>query len=271
MSRSRPSRAARRPALAVDRHQLAWTRDSAAGNPLFGSCPYVREPAPELRDAVEGLRRGLIDIVAGNDLALHWVQTPPASLASFAELRLVAQARCVRLHGGTASEWRIAADWRADRPFVCAALPETVCAQIEQLLSPYKLVPRWHSAWSVLSSGMSKGLPADGWSAVRSPARVVLWHCRDAQVDCMASWGVDPQQSGADAAQTALQHKQLEIARAGHADEGGLHWLDLGNGKDDSPAADGLLPIQLDRELPRNRGTAPSEAGAALAIWSLFT
>ena len=270
MSRSPPSRAARRPVLGIDRQHLAWSPAAKTGSVSFGSCAYQGGPSPELRDALAGLRPGPIDVVAGNDLALHWVQTPPASLASFSELRLVAQARCVHLHGGTPSDWRIAADWRADRPFVCAALPEAVCTQIEQLLLPSKLVPTWHSAWSVLSSGMSKVLPADGWSAVRGPARVVLWHCQDAQVDCMVSWGVDPRQSGADAVQTALQKKQLEIARAGHSDDGKLHWLDIGDGEDDFPAGDGLLQIQLDRQLSRGRGAAMGEAGAALAAWSLL-
>ena len=265
MSRSPPSRAARRAVLAIDRQQLAWTRDTATGIPSFASCSYLGGRPLDLRDAVDGVRPGMINLIAGNDLALHWVQTPPAALASFAELKLVAQARCVHLHGGTPSEWRIAADWRADRPFVCAALPAPVCTQIEQLLLPYRLVPRWHSAWSVLSSGMAQAFPADGWTAVRSPSRVVLWHCREAQVDCMATWGVDPQQNGASAARTAIQQKQLEIARFGHA-AGKLHWLDLGARTDDSAPGADLVSIRMDQGLSQDRCADLSEAAAALSL-----
>jgi hypothetical protein len=256
--------------LGIDRQQIAWPRAAAMGSASFGSCPYPGEPAPDLGDALDGARPGSIDVIAASDLTLHWVQTPPVSLASFAELKLVAQARCVHLHGGTPSDWRIAADWRADRPFVCAALPDAVCTHIEQLLLPHKLVPLWHSAWSVLSAGLSKALPADGWSAVRSPARVVLWHCRKAQVDCMASWGVDPQQSGGDAARTAIQQKQLEIARAGHVDDDTLHWLDLEDGGDAVALHAGLVRLRTGRQLARDWGAALSEASAALALRSLL-
>lgn len=253
--------------LALDRAQLAWVQD-ASTVPCLANWSYRDGPAAPLQAL--GAKPGFIDVIAGNDIALHWVQAPPVSVASFAELRLVAQARCAHLYGGAAHDWSVAGDWHAGRPFVCAALPKDVVLGIEQQLAEFKLVPRWHSAWSILTGGMARAFPSDGWSAVRSPARVVLWHCGGSQVDVMATWPVDAREDSATAARRAVQQMHLEISRSGHVDDVDLHWLDL---IADEPLAESAVPgvsaIKPDPRISILNGAAQSEAATALALRKL--
>ena len=271
VSRSLPDRPAAPRVLAADRAQLVWTGSGGSGDTCAVASWSYREPsAAQLQGAFGDAKPGVIDVIAANDLALHWVQVPPASVTSFAELRLVAQARCAHLHGGSPDDWRVAADWHASRPFVCVALPQDVLVPIEERLNQFKLVPRWHSAWSVLSCGVPDAFPSDSWSAVRSPARVVLWHCRHAQVDCMATWPVDANEGTASAARRAVQQMHLEISRSGQLGDEVLHWLDLVT---DEIALAGELPrvkpMVRDARIAATAPGLPSEAAAALALREL--
>jgi hypothetical protein len=212
------------------------------------------------------MRSGIVDVIAGNDVALHWVQSPPASLTSFAELRLVAQARCAHLYGGAPGDWRIGADWQASRPFVCVALPQDVVLPIEECLAEFKLVPRWHSAWSVLSCILPHAFASQGWNAVRSPARVVIWHCSNGQVDCMATCAV-AQQDSIEAARRASQQMRVEMSRSDQFGNAILHWLDL-VADNAEPAAElpGVVPVHRDSRLAAMIPRQPSEAATALAL-----
>jgi hypothetical protein len=256
--------------LALDWAQLAWMQDDSSGAPTVASWSYRHGSATPLQQAFGDAKPDFVDVIAGNDVAIHWVQEPPASTASFAELRLIAGARCAHLYGGTPADWRIAGGWHPSRPFVCCALPHDVVLSVEQHLAELKLVPRWHSAWSVLSQGMPKAFPSDGWSAVRSPARVVLWHCSGEQVDGMATWPVDARDDTASAARSARRQMQVEMSRSGHAVDEGLHWLDM-VADDPLPALSepGVSALIQDPRIAKVSGAAPSEATAALALRKL--
>jgi hypothetical protein len=150
------------------------------------------------------------------------------------------------------------------------ALPQDVVVPIEERLAEFKLVPRWHSAWSVLNCAAPHTFPSDGWSAVRSPARVVLWHCRDAQLDCMATWPVDAQEPTASAARRAVQQLQVEISRSARSGSEVLHWMDL-VADDAIPAGElpGVVPMPRDGRLAAITPGLSSEAAAALALRAL--
>lgn len=248
-----------------------WMQKDSSGALAVASWSHRSNSAAPLQEALGQAKPGFIEVIAGNDVAIHWVQTPPASLTSFEELRLVAGARCAHLYGGAPSDWHIAGDWHPARPFVCSGLPRDVVLLMEQRLAEFKLVPRWHTAWSVLSCGMARAFASDSWSAVRSPARVVLWHCTRAQVDGMTTWPVDAHEDTASAARRARQQVQLEISRSGHAGDGDLHWLDLA-ADDPQPAFDvlGVSALKRDPRIAAVLGTAPSEAAAALALRNLL-
>ena len=270
MSRSPRENASAPRVLALDLAQLAWMQGGSSSTPALASWSYRDGSATALQQALVDARPGFIDVIAGNDIALHWIQAPPASVASFAELRLVAAARCAHLYGGTPRDWRIAGDWHPARPFVCSALPHDTVLPIEQQLAEFKLVPRWHSAWSVLGSDMAQTFPSTGWSAVRTPARVMLWHCSGAQVDGMTTWPVDAYEDTASAASRARQQMQVEISRSGHAEDGDLHWLDL-TANNTAPALDmpGVSALKCDPRIDAVLAGVPTEAAAALALHNL--
>lgn len=269
MLRSRPDRTSVHRLLAADREQLAWTAEDGSGSPAIASWRYHSTSPDAADDNLRRFKPGVIDVIAGCDVAQHWVQIPPASVASFAELRLVAQTRCAYLHGGTPAEWIVAADWHASRPFVCMGLPQDLVRPLGETLTKYRLVPRWHSAWSVLSCAAARAFPSEGWSAVRTPARVMLWHCSGAHVDCMASWAVSLQEPTAIAASRALQQVALEASRTG-MDGRPLHWMDL-LGDDDSFSGElsSVVRIQRDSRLAAAMANSASEAAAALAVGAL--
>jgi hypothetical protein len=257
--------------LALDRTQLAWVQGGPSGAPTVGSWSYQDGSVSPLQQAFADAKPGFVDVIACNDVVVHWVQAPPAATASFAELRLVAGARCAYLYGGTPGDWRVAGDWHSTRPFVCCALPQDVVLLIEQRLAELKLLPRWRSAWSVLSYGMPRAFPADGWSAVRGPARVVLWHCRAAQVDCMVIWPIDVQEDITNAARRARQQVHVEISRSGHQSDAHLHWLDL-VADDPLPVLEvpGVSTLKRDPRFALLPAGAQSEASVALALRSLL-
>jgi len=271
VSRSQPEAGHAPRVLALDQARLAWMQQESSGASTVANWSHRNDSAAPLQEALGKVKPGFIDVIAGNDVAIHWVQTPPASLTSFEELRLVAGARCAHLYGGVPNDWHIAGDWHPARPFVCSALPRDVVLLIEQRLAEFKLVPRWHSAWSLLSCAVARAFASDGWSAVRSPARVVLWHCSGAQVDGMTTWPVDAHEDTASAARRARQQVRLEMSRSGHAGDGDLHWLDLA-ADDPQPPLDvlGVSALKRDPRIDGVRGTVPSEAATALALRKLL-
>jgi hypothetical protein len=185
-----------------------------------------------------------VHVIAANDLAVHWLQQPPVATQSLQELRQVASARCARLYGGDPEDWWIAGDWSATRPFVCAGLRRSATTAIEQAIAEHGARATWHTAWAVASAAHANHIPGDGWSAIRSPRRVLLWHCSGGQVDALASVAVEPDASAAQIEAQARLQVQLE-ALAGPADaESPIHWVA------------GTEP----------RGTDPCEALAALHL-----
>ncbi|GAB3244564.1 hypothetical protein [Chitinimonas naiadis] len=85
-------------------------------------------PAPR-----RGLWRPRLQASVADSLARYWLVQPPANASSLTTLRAVAQARFEQLFGTSAGQWRITADWAADRPFLATALPATLCDAVVQL------------------------------------------------------------------------------------------------------------------------------------------
>ena len=125
--------------LGVGHDSLALVRTSR----LFGA---RRTPLAELRiDPAEpdaqarGLRTlfdGLdvagwpLSVVLADELARIWQVVPPPQAASPADLEAAAAMRFTNLFGAATAGWTLAADWRADRPFLAAALPAPLLAGV---------------------------------------------------------------------------------------------------------------------------------------------
>lgn len=227
-----------RTAWGLDAHQLAWRAE-------VGSRPRCARHAQALVQALADLPAGAgVDLVAGNDVSVHWLQTPPTSVASLEELKLVAAARCAHLYGGSPQDWWVTGDWSATEPFVCAALPYSTISPIQQALDAAKVQVRWKTAWAAVCAAHAHTFPADGWSALRSPARMMVWHCRQGRVDCLATHGISPDASDEGLTAQALQFAQIQALRDARLSSGSVHWI----------------------ALPAEPGVNPSEAESALAL-----
>lgn len=246
MSRLRFIRRGERRACGLSASGLAW---------------HDAQGAVHEQDATTGLGRLLgsnapgtvVDVIASNELAAHWLQVPPRGVRSLAELRLVATLRCAHLFGGTPQQWWVAGDWNLHAPFACAALPVASTTPLQQQADSLGARLRWHTAWGVVASTRARSFPDDGWSASRSHARLVVWQCRRGRIDALWSVAAPPHASVEE--DTALAQA---IARM-DADEAAAvnpYWVDLRAGWQPGHAP-GCV-------------TGLSEAGAAAALAPLL-
>ncbi len=233
--------------LAVDAHLLAWSGgtahhggDAALETAFAQALDGLRAHQPPRKP----LRR--VDIAVGSDLACHWVQTPPASVASLDELMRVAQARRAHLFGlgggthGTDSDWWVTADWQATRPFVCAAVPAAPCAALHRMASAAGLQVRWTTTWGLLAGQPPANLPADGWCALRGASRLLLWRCERGHVSHLLTLPVAAHEQADAVLRRAQQSAQTESLATGAAPPGALHWIHL-----DAPTSEAATALQL--------------------------
>jgi hypothetical protein len=270
--------------LGVDGQHLAWmVRDASNGQWTADGLAHSGRLHAAARSAAAQLRRHqprlrTIDVVVGADLARHWVQTPPASVASLAELQQIAQARRAHLFGNTfgdaAQTWWIAGDWDARRPFVCAAMPAALCADVQAALANAGLTPRWQTLWGLLAQSPPQALPADGWCALRSTSRMLVWHCAGGQVRALLTLPTHLLEDPGEAAARAWQSVVAECTGAALPASGPLHWLDLvaGTATVSHPHVQQVRLSTPQRTGAHGGPTPPhNEAAAALRLHQLLT
>lgn len=166
-----------------------------------------------------------VDVICADDVAVHWLQASPPGVQSLGELRQVAAARCAHLFGGSPTGWWVTGDWSATRPFVCAGLPMERVEPLRRALTDAAASARWHTAWGLLCSAQARSIPAEGWSAVRNAARVLLWHCRQGQVTALHAINLGPQTGAAQADDAVAQLLRIEALRDPALAPGQVHWV----------------------------------------------
>lgn len=240
MSRWLPERRRARAAWGVDARSVAWLGADGRAFEEAGR----EEGAPRAAAAVP--RGRAVDVIASGELAVHWLQHPPEGARTLAELRLAAAARCAHLFGGTAASWWVAGDWETRRPFVCGAVPLSVAEPLRRVAQQQGLQLHWHTAWSVLACARARTIPDHGWSAWRSPSRVLLWHCTQGEVDAITSLVVAAAATRAEIEGQLDMHMRLESAR-GAAAEAAVHWVEAAPaGGTEALAALRLAPLLED-------------------------
>lgn len=256
------SRAANRPVLlGVDRQSVAWMDDSGQ----LATLAYH-----EQSDTAPDVARQTTIVMVANDLAVYWVQAPPAGVATLAELRLVAQARCAHLHGGVPADWWVGGDWQANTSFVCTALPMENVARVTALLAHTGQRPRWHTVWGSLTETMPGLFASEGWSCVRSPRRLLLWHCKAGQVQHLANLPLGMDDTVQSVHERAQQWIHAESARFDYGVQGPLHWLDVASDAEGAALPlPGITRVHLPTQTHQHtqRGAAPrDEAQCALQM-----
>lgn len=152
------------------------------------SLPNTRAKVSASHDLRSAVRRavGQLDrpprrarVVIGNDLSCHWMLVPPQGARSLREMQAVAQARFAALFDERAAEWEVTADWRTDRPFICAAVPKWVLLDIDAA-TPQAPTPR--NVGTSLGRALElfhRSLPDNGWCCIRSTHSLALLLVRD--------------------------------------------------------------------------------------------
>lgn len=241
------------PVIGLARNQLAWVRGAALSSVALD----------RVQDAAGELRAGVLDVVAAPDIAVHWLQSPPARLASLDELRRVAAVRCAQLHGGPVERWWVTGDWHARRPFVCAALPRAAVQAVHEPLQGRGIRLRWHTAWGLVCARRAALFPDDGWSGLRTASRLVMWHCTRGRVDFIRSIAIDAAGARGAVEAQALELIQVESLRAEALPAGRLHLLDLAGA---APAASdgGIEAVALEQGGTFDAGEGEAAVAARL-------
>jgi len=156
--------------LGVGHDSLALVRTSrlfGARRTLLGE---VRIDGPEPESVARGLRtlfEGVdaagwpLSVVLADELARIWQVAPPPQAASPADLEAAAAMRFTSLFGSATAGWTLAADWRADQPFLAAALPAPLLAAV---------VDAAHAARCPLIEVVPQFVAAmNGWRRLRRP------------------------------------------------------------------------------------------------------
>lgn len=170
-------------------------------------------------------RNAMVEVVVADDVAVHWVQRPPAGAQGLHELRAVAAARCAHLFGGTPADWWVAGDWQAVRPFVCAAVPRALAQPVRRQLEAAGLRSDWQSAWARLCNRRAREIPAQGWSACRGPGRVTLWSCAGGRVTSVQSFAVPRDADPGHVEARVAERQTLEALNDGAIAPAPVHWL----------------------------------------------
>lgn len=203
----------------LDAQGMAWQYNGAPPS----TAPLARE-ATALAQRI--VARARVHLIAADDVAVHWIQTPPTGVHSLKELRQIAASRCAHLFGGVPAGWWVAGDWSATRAFVCAALPMDRIGPLQRALTEAGAQASWHTAWGLLCRARAGRFPTEGWCAVRSAGRVVVWCCRQGHVIGLASLTIDAQADASKAQEVVEQLLRIEAMRDPALVSGPVHWVE---------------------------------------------
>lgn len=224
---------------------LATDQMAHAGEPLAATTTAwtVATLGDGLKAASRG-SRGAAHVLLCPDLCRHFVQAPPDGIASLAELRQLSAARATRLFGGHAGDWATAADWQLTKPFVVAAMPTPLLAELRQAATTMKLVLSVNSAVTAALARLARVAPlqagAPRFIAWASPGNVALACMRDGAVAALrcvrrplgstaeALSDLVMREAIQEGQRLNLQCNDVFVPLAGHVQTGRLHGFDSG-------------------------------------------
>jgi hypothetical protein len=155
--------------VGVDSLALVRAKDWRSARPALLAEQRL-DPADGAQALAPGLRRLLADtpaagaavtVVLADELVRMWQVAPPPAASRVADLQAAAALRFQSLFGAPAAGWRIAGSWDAARPFLAAAVPLALLAELrqgaaEQRLHLVEIVPQFVAA-------------LNGWRKLRRP------------------------------------------------------------------------------------------------------
>lgn len=175
-------------------------------------------------------------------LVQHWVQVAPEQTRSLAELHAVVSARARLLFGNPAQgTWMVSADWDAQDPFVCTAVPSAWGALWEELTRRWGRVTLHSPLTLTLQPGGSQ-LPREGWCALAVVDRLYVMYRRAGRTMNLRSVRLPPACTPEQAQTLAVQEWQREMLRTQMTGEA-LAWLALGAQGHAAPDLPELRPV----------------------------
>lgn len=160
--------------------------------------------------------------VIGSSVMPLWLQPVPEGVRSLSELASAARAHAHQRLGAIdqGKDWVVQGDWRADRPFVCQALPRT-------LFSAMGKAPIVSSPFSLGAARLDAKGVRNGWCAITTPFEAhIVYRCRGRHLH-LRSWRLSGTESTPVIEQHLVEEWQRERLRTAWPDET-LHWLHLG-------------------------------------------
>jgi hypothetical protein len=218
-------------AVGVNAHGAAWLERGNLGLPQWRYLPW---PGATPLKALALLNQQLLPTVSSTatlilapSLIRHWMQSPPAQIASLNELRSVALARCTQLFGSQPSAingesgWALSANWHASQAFMCTAVPSVWMQALEHNPSMR------HANDDILARTLRqhrRALPRDGWLAIAIAQSLYLLQLQHDRVINLRMMRIPMHANAAQMQQTAVDEWTREMLRT-HSQAITLHWL----------------------------------------------
>lgn len=103
-------------------------------------------------------------IVLADDMVRYFMVTPPSNTARLEDCKAAAQMRFQTLHGESAANWQLEADWNCFDPFLVCAVSKALLEAVQHVTSRYRvsvvcLVPNYIFSWNQ----SCKKHPARAW------------------------------------------------------------------------------------------------------------
>jgi hypothetical protein len=215
-------------ALGVSAEGVAWqrSRDAALEDRTAANREALSAAAGEAIHMLADSGGKRLRIVFADDLACHWITSPPEGLQSLAELRAVAELRCAELFGDGPKDWLVSGDWQAGRPFVCAAVPRGLAEVLADECARRGLRCERRTALACALQDGAGSLNDDGWTCIRSPRTLSLMHAARGRPRLLRILRQPVDASAQRVTQNAAQALHLEAARSGTPAGEHIRWLD---------------------------------------------
>ncbi len=166
-------------------------------------------------------------LVLAPSMVRHWLQTPPAQVASLNELRTVAAVRCSQLFGasssnpGLASGWSVSANWHASQAFVCAGVPTV---WIDALQAKYPKIQAGQELVAHLLQQNQSQIPRSDWLALVVAHTLYLLRIERGNTIGLRTVRMPTPDSAEQMQQTVMDEWARETLRT-QAPASRLHWL----------------------------------------------
>ena len=189
--------------LGVTQQTLALCSDQLNVTPLVERVPETGEYA--LAERIDQLIHqhlnkkpsgSTLQVLLSTNIARLFLATPYPGIRNFAELKALVALRFTQIYDEPSSNWTIQADWRADRPFLVAALPAEMVSSLRKVGSLLKLklttvLPYALWQWNL----HAKTLPESGSLSIFEPDYVThfIWQGQQVlSVRGLSTIGVEP-------------------------------------------------------------------------------